>query len=108
MVNLNATSPQLAVVKSVVDAFSSCDITNNESFYSKDFKFQSFPKTVDHVEEAKEEHFKNYGGVVSTYTRSDPVFQKVVVQVCPSIHDCHIVSEPNTSPRSVDNNVGHS
>ena len=66
MVNLNATSPQLKAVKSVVEIYGSRDL-NSGSTFSKDFKFQSFPKTPDHVEETRGEHFKNYGGVLSSY-----------------------------------------
>jgi hypothetical protein len=66
MVNLNATTPQLKAVKRVVDTYGSRDL-NSATIFSKNFKFQSFPKTTDHVEEAKGEHVNNYGGVVSSY-----------------------------------------
>jgi hypothetical protein len=66
MVNLNATTPQLKAVKRAVETYGSRDLSSG-SIFSKDFKFQSFPKTPDHVEETKDKHVKKYGGVLSSY-----------------------------------------
>lgn len=76
MVNLDATTPQLKVVQSVVESYSSRDLENSASIFSKDFKFQSYPKTTYHVEETKAEHFKKYGGVFPSYAKVEVSIQR--------------------------------
>ena len=71
MVNIDATTPRLKAAKRVVDAYSSRDLVKSGSVFSKDFKFQSFPRTPNHVEETKEEHFKNYRDVLSSYVKTE-------------------------------------
>lgn len=126
MVNINATTPQLKLVKSVVEAYRSRDLVSSGSIFSKNFKFQSFPKTPDHVEETKGQHLENYGGLLSSFTKMEvrrsrrpqpelsqadnddpqPVIHeviegpgKVVVHVCPSVYNRPVVSDPNVSLR---------
>ena len=76
MVNINATTPQLKAAKAVVEAYSSCDLSDSESLFSKDFKFQSFPKSTEHHEETKGQHFQNYGGVLSSYAKMEVSVQR--------------------------------
>lgn len=76
MVTIDATTPQLKVVKSVVEAYASRDLNSSASIFSKDFKFQSFPKTAAHIEETKGKHFNNYGGVLSSYDRVEVSIQR--------------------------------
>ena len=71
MVNINATTPQLRVAKAVVEAYGTRNLKNLEPIFAKNFKFQSFPQTTDHRQETKEQHFQNYGGVFSSYTKMD-------------------------------------
>jgi hypothetical protein len=56
MANIDATTPQLKLVKQFYDAYISLDIKNVEAHISKNYKFQTYPK-VDHMpEESKGEH----------------------------------------------------
>jgi hypothetical protein len=74
MVNISTTTPQLKAAKAVVEAYGSRDLKNT-SIFAKNFKFQSFPKTTDHYEETKAEHFQNYGGVLASYAKMDVSIQ---------------------------------
>lgn len=75
-VNIDATTPQLKAAKAVVEAYSSRDLSNSESLFSKDFKFQSFPKSTEHHEETKGQHFQNYEGVLSSYAKMEVSIQR--------------------------------
>lgn len=68
MVNLNPTTPQLKAVRTVVDTYASRDL-NSSTIFSKNFKYQSFPKTADHVEETRDVHFQKYESVLSSYAK---------------------------------------
>ena len=59
--NFDATTPQSKTVKSILEAYISLDLSNADQFFSKDFKFQTFPKISDLPEEVKEAHFDRYG-----------------------------------------------
>ena len=71
MVNLNGTTPQLKAAKRVVDAYSSRDLTNSGSVFSKDFKFQSFPKASEHVQETKGGHFQKYDPILGSFAKME-------------------------------------
>ena len=76
MVVINPTTPQLKAAQRVVDAYGPRNFKDSESVFSENFKFQSFPKTANHVEETKEEHFKNYRSVLSSYARKEVGIQR--------------------------------
>ena len=68
MVNINATTPQLKLVKQWLEAHASRDIDKVAPIISKNFKFQAFPKTTDIPEEAKEGHLQRYRGILGALT----------------------------------------
>ena len=68
MVNINATTPQLKLVKQWLEAYASRDIDKVAPVVSKDFKFQTFPKTADIPEEGKGAHLQRYRGILSALT----------------------------------------
>jgi len=69
MINIDATTPQLKAVKDLIDAYCSLDISKIEPFISKNFKFQTFPKTIDIPEEAREVHIERYRGILAAVAK---------------------------------------
>lgn len=60
MVNLDATTPQLNVVKVWADAHVSRNLNGAERILSKDFVMQMFPKAAEFPELTKEEYLQKY------------------------------------------------
>ena len=71
MANINATTPQLQVFKSVVEAYMTRDLSNVAPYLSKDFKFQTFPKIADLPDLAKAEHVEKYGAIYRSFSKVD-------------------------------------
>ena len=69
MVNLDATTPQLKAVKGFVAAYLSLDISKAVPFISKNFKFQTFPKTIDIPEETGAAHTQRFKGLLAAMTK---------------------------------------
>jgi hypothetical protein len=68
MANIDATTPQLKVVKKWLDAYSSLDTDKLDPLLSRDYKHHLFPKSIT-PEETKEEHIKRYEGTLSSITK---------------------------------------
>ena len=58
MTNLDATTPQLKAVKRWIDAYTSLDMNNLGPVISKNYQYQSFPKSIEVPKEAKERHIE--------------------------------------------------
>jgi len=71
MANIDATTPQLKVVKDWTDAYFSLDINRVEPFLSKNFKFQTFPKIMDVPEEGKAAHIQRYKWMFGTFEKAE-------------------------------------
>ena len=69
MSNFDATTPQLSVVKNLVDAYSTFDFKNIKPFLSKDFKFQTLPKVPELPDQTMEEHIEMYAPFFSSFTK---------------------------------------
>lgn len=69
MTNLEATTPQLKVIKDYFDAFVALDIKNAEPYMSKDFKYQTFPKIPDLPDATKGDYSETYGTMLSLVTK---------------------------------------
>ena len=69
MINFDATTPQLKVVKQWLEAYTSRDVDKVAPFVSKNFKFQTFPKTIDIPEEAQGVHFQRYRVLLGALTK---------------------------------------
>ena len=75
MVNIDATTPQLKLVKQLLEAYISRDIDKVVPFISKDFKFESFPKTADLPDEAGVAHIQRYGPILTALTKAEVSIQ---------------------------------
>jgi len=69
MSNLDATTPQLKVVKNLLDAYCTLDISKIEPFISKNFKFQTFPETINLPNEGREVHIQRYKGLLAAMAK---------------------------------------
>ena len=69
MTNIDAKTPQLAVIKRLFDAYCTRDTRNVLPLLAKDFKAQSFPKRPELPDEAREEHVKKWGGIQSLLSK---------------------------------------
>jgi len=78
LTNFNATTPQLKAVKNILDAYLTLDIKNVESFTSKDFKFETYPKMAALSDAAKEQFFQRYGTIFSMLTKVDVNVHEVI------------------------------
>ena len=66
---INATTPQLNLVKDYINAYLTLKIKNVEPFISKDYKFQSFPKVPDLPDQG--EHSERFGTVLSLMNKME-------------------------------------
>ena len=67
MANLEATTPQLKVVKRITDAISSRAPRTAESVISKDYMFRTFPKSDELPDLTKEEYLQMYGVALALF-----------------------------------------
>lgn len=74
MVNIDATTPQLKVLKELTEAIASGNIKNIEPLLSKDFTFRSFPKTAELPDLTKEGYIQRFGA-------GSGVFNKIEVRI---------------------------
>ena len=58
---LDATTPQLSLVKNLVDAYITLDMKNILPFISQNYTYQTFPKVPDLPDEAKGDHLEKHG-----------------------------------------------
>ena len=63
MANIDATTPQLQVVKKWLDAYVARDANKIAPVLSKNYKHQTFSQSVGIPDETKEQHIKRYGGL---------------------------------------------
>ena len=76
LTNLNATTPQLTLVKNYLDAYLTLDISKVAPFISKNYTFQTFPKTPDLPDEPKEGHFERFGPLLSNLSKAEVRIQR--------------------------------
>ena len=60
MVNIDASTPQLKVLQKWLNAFDSLDANNLDPVLSKNYRHETFPKSIGLPEEGKEEHIERY------------------------------------------------
>ena len=68
MSSFDATTPQLRVVKNLIDAYR-VDFKTIKPFLSKDFKFQTLPKDPELPDQTMEEHIEMYAPFFSSFTK---------------------------------------
>lgn len=71
MVNIDATSPQLEILKKVADAIASRDVKKVEPLISKDFAFKTFPKISELPDLNREEYLPRFGEVFGIFSKID-------------------------------------
>lgn len=71
MTNIDATTPQLKVVKRLFDAYCSLDMKNVLPLLAKDYTFQSFPKVPDLPDQTKGAHLEKYDAMYALITKVD-------------------------------------
>ena len=72
MVNFDTSTPQLKVVKNLLDAYSTRDIKNVEPFISKNYQYHALPESLGLPKEDREEHAQR---IRETF----PLFSKIEV-----------------------------
>ena len=69
MVNIDASTPQLKLVKEWFSAYASLDAEKLEPLLSKNYKQQTLPESIGLPEETKEEHIKRFREMPSAITK---------------------------------------
>jgi len=68
MANFDTSTPQLKVVKKLLDAYVSLDMSNAEPLLSKNFQYQPFPET-GLPKEAKGGHIQRIAGILAAVSK---------------------------------------
>jgi hypothetical protein len=76
MANFDASTPQLNVIKNWIDATSVLDTGKYDMVLARNFKYQSFPKTVDVPEMTKGKMVQWVAGVFASMTKMEVRIQR--------------------------------
>jgi hypothetical protein len=76
MENMDASTPQLRVVKKWFDTLTSLDLSKADPLISRNFKYQSFPKTIDVPEQTKDIYIQWFGGIMVSLTKLEVRIQR--------------------------------
>ena len=71
MANLDVNSPQLGIVKKIIDAFIALDTKDLEHLLSRNFRHQSLPSSPDMPDEHKGEYIQRWGACLSLMNKLD-------------------------------------
>ena len=71
MRSLNATTPQLKVVKNFLDAYRTPDRKNIEPFISKNFAYHSYPKVPNVIDGPRGQYTEKFKPVLSLLKKLD-------------------------------------
>ena len=77
--SINATTPQLEAVDRFYEAYSTRDLSNAESLYSKNFRYKGLPKTSagpDLSEVTKEEQTERLGPMLASLSKLEVGIQQ--------------------------------
>ena len=69
MVDIDATSPQLKLVKAWVEGYHSLDISNVRPHLSDNYKYQMLPKSAGEPDLTKESYLKRHGATFPALTK---------------------------------------
>ena len=78
MANIDASTPQLKVVKEWLDAITSLDVSKVVPLISKDFKYQSLPHVTELLEirdQARDAHLPWLKGLMALCTKAEVCIQ---------------------------------
>ena len=79
MANIDASTPQLKVVKEWLDAITFLDISRVVPLISKDFKYQSLPHATELLEihdQARDAHVPWLKGILALITKTEVCIQR--------------------------------
>jgi hypothetical protein len=76
MANFDASTPQLKVLKKIVDTVAALDMSKMDTLLCRNFKYQSFPKTIDVPEQTKGTFIQWFGGVFASMTKMEVRIQR--------------------------------
>jgi hypothetical protein len=66
MMNFDASTPQLNVVKEWFESYMTLDTNNTEPLLSKNFRYESFPRSSDIPDQSKKTHVEVWGARLSS------------------------------------------
>jgi hypothetical protein len=69
MVNFDASTPQLNLVKNWLKSHMSLDTNNTEPLLSENYRHELFPRSPDTPDESKKAHVKTWGTVLSSMNK---------------------------------------
>jgi len=78
MININPSTPQLAIVKKWLESYTSLDTKNTELLLSKDFQYESLPKSSNAPDESKKAHTEIWGERYSSMNKLEITTHEVV------------------------------
>jgi hypothetical protein len=76
MANFDASTPQLKLVKKWIEALVALDMNKIGTLLTRNFKYQSFPKTIDVPEQTKGTFVQWFGGVFASMTKMEVRIQR--------------------------------
>jgi hypothetical protein len=76
MANFDASSPQLRTMKKWIENLVSLDMTKVEPLISRNFKYLSFPKTIDLPDQTKEAYIQWFGGLMALIAKPEVRIQR--------------------------------
>ena len=65
MANIDPSTPQLAVVKKLLDSYMSLDTKNTEPLLSKRYQGQLFPGSSEFPDETRKTHIDTWGAMLA-------------------------------------------
>ena len=71
MINFDPSSPQLNLVKQWFESYISLDTDNTDPLLSKNFRYESFPKSSGIPDQSREEHLEIWGTRLSSMDKLD-------------------------------------
>jgi hypothetical protein len=71
MANFDASTPQLKLVKTWIESLAALDMNKVGTLLTRNFKYQSFPKTTDVPELTKETVVQWFGGIFASMTKME-------------------------------------
>jgi hypothetical protein len=76
MANSDASTPQLRTMKQWIENLVSLDMTKVEPLISRNFKYQSLPKTIDLPDQTKEAYMQWFGGLMALIVKPEVRIQR--------------------------------
>lgn len=66
MVDLDSSTPQLKVVKNLLNALTTLDVNNAGPYLSKNYQYEPLPESAELGGQTKEKHLQSWGEIFSS------------------------------------------